>query len=79
MANIFKMSSELKITATFADGDDRTISVDNPRSELTLADIANFATKAANVLIGDKSGAAFVSFTKPHYVETEICYLDISQ
>ena len=78
MADTIKTEQTLKMTATFADGDERTISIDNPIDNITLSQISELATKAANVLIGDKSGAAFVSFKEPKYVETTTEYLEIS-
>lgn len=60
-----KNSSQIVLTAEFADEDTRTITQDNPKSDITAADIASITSAAANVLIGDKQGAAFARFKTP--------------
>ena len=62
MADTIKSSSELKMVAYFADGDDRTITVSNPIDTLAAADVKAFETVAKNTqgILGDKTGAAFV-------------------
>ena len=62
MADKVTQSYQLKIVAGFSDGDERTISYENPRSNLTAADIKALDSLAAGVLIGDKYGAAFTTF-----------------
>lgn len=62
MADKVSTNYQLKIVAGFADGDERTISYENPRSNLTAADIKALDSLAAGVLIGDKYGAAFSTF-----------------
>ena len=59
MSDIYKQSYILKIKLGFADGDTRTINLDNPRNDLTAAEIyevSNFI-KTNNLLLGDKYGA----------------------
>lgn len=60
-----KTSSTLVLTAEFTDEDTRTISQDNPKSDITAADIASITSAAAGVLIGDKQGAPFARFKAP--------------
>lgn len=62
MANVTTSTRQLKIVAGFSDGDERTISVDNPKANITAAQIKALNEKAALVLIGDKYGAPFTAF-----------------
>lgn len=64
MADKVTVTSELKLVAKFKDGDTRTITVDNPKSDLTAAQINAVSAIAAssNPIIGDKGGAAFHEF-----------------
>jgi len=78
MADITKTTQTLKLLAGFADADDRTISLDNPRNNVTEADIRSFETAAAPVLIGDKYGAAFTRFKTASIVNTTTKYLDLA-
>lgn len=61
-------TTEVKLLAAFVDEDDRTITIPDPRSGITGQDIENLQTLAANVLIGDKYGAAFTRFKEAKYV-----------
>jgi len=69
-------TNQLKLLAGFADEDDRTISLNDPRENLTWANIQALATKATNVLIGDKYQAKFTRFKEAKYVETAITEVD---
>ena len=60
-----KSTSTLVLTAEFTDEDTRTISQDNPKSDITAADIASIQSAAAGVLIGDKQGAPFARLKTP--------------
>ena len=60
-----KNKSEIVMTAEFTDEDTRTITQENPRSDITAEDISSITSAAANVLIGDKQGAAFARFKTP--------------
>lgn len=64
MAVTVSTTKRLALLAGFVDEDDRTISVPNPRSDVTAADIVNLNARAQNVLIGDKFGAQFSAFKK---------------
>lgn len=63
-------NSRLSILAGFVDEDDRTVTVQNPRDNLTEADIIALNTLAANVLIGDKFGARFSAIKKATRIDT---------
>lgn len=61
--------NKLKLLAGFIDEDDRTLSIDNPKPNLTAAQINQVGTLALNVLIGDKHAAKFTRFKEASYVE----------
>lgn len=69
-------TNQLKLLAGFADEDDRTISVEDPKENLTWDNIQTLANSAANVLIGDKYAAKFTRFKSAKYVETTITEVD---
>lgn len=56
----------LKIHCAFVDGDTRTITLKNPRSNLESEDFENLNTYILtnNLLIGDETGAAFAAIQK---------------
>lgn len=59
MADRVTNTVELKLVAGFADEDDRTLTLPNPRGDITPQQLHELETLAAPVLIGDKYGAAF--------------------
>ena len=77
MADSTKVTKQLKLLAGFADEDDRTITIDNPKLDLTWTDIEEFAA-VSNVLIGDKYGAAFTRYKEAKYVDTTLTTIEIS-
>lgn len=76
MADTVKQTNSIKLLAGFADEDDRTITVNNPRSGITVSDIRTLETLATPVLIGDKYGAAFTRFKSATYVSKAETTLD---
>ena len=58
--------STLKIHCAFVDGDTRTITLKNPRSDLTSEDFQNLNTfiLTNSLLIGDQTGAIFAAIQK---------------
>lgn len=68
MAKTIQTYSRLKLLAGFADEDDRTITIDNPREGLTQSNIQALEPAAAKILIGDKYGADFSRFKSAAYV-----------
>lgn len=80
MADVTKTSKQLKLVANFADGDDRTIAIDDPKTDLTKDDIndADFVKSAAEVLIGDKAAAGFTNWKSAKIVENSTVYLDLA-
>lgn len=70
-------SSNLAIVAEFTDGDTRTITVEDPKTDITPAMINSLQSAAAGVLIGDIEGAPFRrlgSVTRKNTTRTEIIF-----
>lgn len=78
MTDTTKTTRKLKVQASFDDGDTRIISLDNPRSGLTEADITALNTLATPVLIGDKTGATFTGFIAARYSTVTEVTVDLS-
>ena len=80
MADTIKTKSTLHLVQAFIDGDDRTLSVDNPRSDVTAADIADLSTymKNNNIVLGDKEGADFARIKSAKKVAQTTRYLDLT-
>ena len=78
MADTVKQSYQLKLIAGFADGDERTISYDNPRPNITAEEIIALNSLAKGVLVGDKYGAEFSIFKDAGIVTATQVDLDLS-
>lgn len=52
-------TEQLVLGVEFTDEDTRTITQDNPKSDISQSDLTAFETAASGVLIGDQRGAAF--------------------
>ena len=80
MADVVKTRGVLQMVAEFSDGDDRTITLDNPKTSLTASAINSAAAyaKANNLSLGDKAGASFTRFKSARKVATTTRYLDLS-
>ncbi|MBQ4494214.1 MAG: hypothetical protein II968_00445 [Selenomonadaceae bacterium] len=84
MADIIKTRNTIQVVAEFSDGDDRTITFDNPKAALTEAQLAaqiNEASayaKAHQVILGDKIGAEFTRFKTARKVSGTTKYLDLT-
>lgn len=79
MADTVKSASTLKLESYYSDGDTRAIDVDNPKDNLTAAQINAVGTVGKNtqVLLGDKGGAAFVRFNSAHKISSTRTELDL--
>ena len=79
MADTRKETYVLKIKLGFADGDTRTINLDNPKNDLTSAEIHNLSNfiKNNNLLLGDKYGADSAGILYADIVESTKITLDI--
>lgn len=78
MSDKVTTTNQLKLLAGFVDEDDRTISIDDPKDNLTWANIQTLAEKSSNVLIGDKYQAQFSRFKSAKYVNTTLIEVDTS-
>lgn len=73
-------SREGKLVVEFYDSDNRTVTFDNPRSDLTAADVnavVNYM-KTNQPVIGDKHGASIVGASSYKTVEKISTKLDLS-
>ena len=80
MADTIKSSNELKMEFGFYDGDTRTVTLDNPKPNLTATDIKAVGTlaKNSNPIIGDKGGARVVGINTAKIVEKTDYNLDLT-
>ena len=80
MADVVKSTGTLQIVAEFTDGDDRTLTLDNPSASVTAAAInaASAFAKTNALIIGDKAGAEFSRFKTAKKVATTTRYLDLT-
>lgn len=78
MADKVTTTKQLKLVAGFTDGDERTISIDNPAATVTAAAINALDSLAAGVLIGDKYQAPFSTFKDAGISETTKVELDLA-
>lgn len=80
MADVVKTSRSLIIENVFVDGDTRSLTLKNPRSDITESQITdlNSFLKETNILIGDKDGATCGRIRKVTRRNSTTTYLDIS-
>jgi len=79
MADIRKETYVLKIKLGFADGDTRTINLDNPKNNLTAAEVHQVSQyiKTNNLLLGDKYAADSAGILTADIVESTKTILDL--
>ena len=80
MADVTKTSRSLIIENVFVDGDTRSVTLKNPRSDISESQITdlNSFLQETNILIGDKDGATFGRIRKVTRRSSTTTYLDIS-
>lgn len=80
MADTIKSVNELNYVWGFYDGDTRTEKLQNPRADLTAADIKAVGALAVskNAVIGDKAGAAVVGIKSATKHQVTRTYLDLT-
>lgn len=78
MADIVKTKSTLSLVAEFKDGDDRTLTLDNPKENLTASQINALNNAASVALIGDKGAAEFLRFRSARVTNQTVTYLDLT-
>ena len=79
MADIIKTASLLNIECVFLDGDMRTITMKNPRGNISSSDIENLETfmQTENIIIGDRDSSDFRKIRKAVKRNTTTSYLDL--
>ena len=79
MADIVKTASLLNIECVFLDGDTRTITLKNPRSNVSSSDIENLETfmQTNQIIIGDRDSSDFRKIKKAVKRNTTTSYLDL--
>ncbi len=80
MADTIKSSSELKLVWGFYDDDDRTLSLQNPRADLTASEVKVVSALAVSSqpIIGDKAGAAVVGLKSANKKTKIVKKLDLA-
>lgn len=71
---------QLKLVASFTDGDYRTITTKNPKRSLTKKNFAadtELTKAAAQALVGDKLGAAFNGWKSAKIIEQTFKFFDL--
>ena len=79
MADVIKTSTSLVIECVFLDGDTRTITLKNPRGNISASDIENLNTFMLdnNIIIGDRDSSDFRKIRKAVKRDTTTSYLDL--
>ena len=79
MADIVKMASVLNIECAFLDGDTRTITLKNPRSDISASDIESLETllQTEYIIIGDRDSSDFRRIKRAVKRDTTTKYLDL--
>lgn len=78
MADVTKTEKNVSVVAEFADGDDRTITLPNPRNDLTWADVEALNASASAVLVGDRAAANFYRMKEAFTRAVDTMYLDLT-
>ena len=79
MADVSKTTNILKIKLGFADGDTRTINLDNPKNNLQASEVYDLSQfiKNNNLLLGDKYGADSAGILTADIVQSTKTTLDL--
>ena len=79
MADTVKTSTSLVIECVFLDGDTRTITLKNPRDDVSASEIENLETfmHDNNIIIGDRDSSDFRNIRKAVKRDTTTIYLDL--
>ena len=80
MADISTNEATLKIENYFVDGDTRTITLKNPKSDISTSDIAELETfmRTNNIIVGDKMAEKKKKIEKVTRINTTKTYLDFT-
>jgi len=73
-------SQDLKVRMEFGSDDDRLISLPNPRTDLTAADITNAFSDVTitKVVVGDKDSADFTGISEAYREDKVVRKLDLT-
>ena len=79
MPDFTKTESVLNIECLFLDGDTRTITLKNPRSNISSSEIENLETfmQTNQIIIGDRDSSDFRKIKKAVKRDTNTTYLDL--
>lgn len=81
MADKTTTTRTLSMETAYADGDTRTINVDNPNTAINLGDavhnLSNFCA-TNQIILGDKAGAAFTEIKSAKLVTKTKTVLDLT-
>lgn len=79
MADKVKTASILNIECVFLDGDTRTITLKNPKSNLKASDIENLETfmQENNIILGDRDSSDFRKIKRAVKRDISTAYLDL--
>lgn len=79
MADIVKIATNLSIECVFLDGDTRTITLKNPRANISSSDIENLETfmKTENIILGDRDSSDFRKIKQAVRRKTTTTYIDL--
>lgn len=79
MADIVTSSENLKIENLFVDGDTRTITLKNPKQNISTSDITalNAFCQANNIIVGDRYGGTFARINEVRRVSETKLHLDL--
>lgn len=80
MADTVNTNTILNIECLFSDGDTRTITFKNPRSDVSSSDIENLESfmQENNIIIGDRDGSDFRKIKRAVKRKITTAYLDLS-
>lgn len=78
--DVVTTSTELKVKMGFGPDDDRTISLPNPKNDLTAEQINNAFSDVTvtKVIVGDKDAADFTGIKEAYKEEKTVRKLDLS-
>ena len=80
-ADTVTSSSTGNLVVEFYDGDNRTVTIDDPQESLTASEINSFVDwmKTAQPLVGDKTGASITGASKFTFVDKVNIKFDLSE
>lgn len=79
MADKVKQMNSLVIEVKFLDGDTRTITLRNPKYDISTSEIETLETflRTSNILIGDRDGSDFSKIKRVAKRESTVVTLDL--